>query len=115
MSESEKPFYFNKKRQRIELEISYHARYRFVQRWQKLYGQTLTFEEVDKYIVRYFPGATRITNFSQHERNRLRRYGKDTLFFRTSGLTFVVQNGTIITVEISDKGMRHLNVDNPLF
>jgi hypothetical protein len=115
VTESIKPFYVNKKNQRIELEVSFHARQRFVQRWRKLYGETLSFAQVDAYIAQYFPSAIRITNFSQHERNRLRRYGKDTLFFRTSGLTFVVQNSTIITVEISDKGMRYLNVDKPLF
>jgi hypothetical protein len=115
VTESPKPFYVNKKKQRIELEISFHARQRFAQRWQKLYRETLSFDQVDQYIIRHFPNATRITNFSNHERNRLRRYGKDTLFFRTSGFTFIVQNGVIITVEISDKGMRHLNVDNPLF
>jgi hypothetical protein len=115
VSETNKPFYVNKKNQRIELNITYHARQRFVERWRRLYGQTVTFEQVDQYIARHFPSATRITNFSIHERNRMRRYGKDTLFFRTAGLTFVVQNGAIITVEISDKGMRHLNIDNPLF
>lgn len=37
------------------------------------------------------------------------RHGKDTIYFRTNEFTFIVQNGILVTVEISDSDMRHLN------
>jgi hypothetical protein len=45
---------------------------------------------------------------------RLKRYGKDTLFFRMNAFTFVVQNSTIVTIEISNQSQRHLNKISPV-
>ena len=108
-----KPSYFNKKGNKIELRITLHAKRRFVERWEKLFPGVPLEEDVEEMIARWFSHANRIKNFSGKEKNRLQRYGKDTLFFRHSNFTFVVQNAEIVTIEISDRGMRHLNSSLP--
>jgi hypothetical protein len=102
--------YRNSKGKNIVISISNHARQRFWSRWSYLYPhQPLDFSEVDTKIAEWFARAERLVNLSKELQNRCKRHGKDTLFFKTNGFTFVVQDATLLTVEISDRGKRHLN------
>lgn len=104
-----RPSYYNKKGKLIELSISFHARNRFASRWRKVFvGQTLP-NDIEAEICRIFRTASRVTSFSKRDKMRLKRYGSDTIFFRTNDFTFVVQDSTILTIEISKEGMRYLN------
>ncbi len=104
------PSYTNKKGKEIKLTISRHAAQRYIQRRAIAFpGESVPNSEIENQIARWFSNSNKIKNLSRKERTRLLRHGKDTMFFRTSAFTFVVQNATIVTVELSDKKMRHLN------
>lgn len=106
--------YINKYGQHIKLTISEHARQRFVQRWPRIFpDKPISKDNVDDKIVKWFSCASRVIKLSYQERKRLIKYGKDVLFFRANAFTFVVQNATIVTIEISDKGQRYLNNQPP--
>ena len=110
----EKPSYISKHGKKVELHITHHARCRFHVRWKLLFPErSLDRAGIDAEISQCFTTASRVKNFSRHERDRMKKHGKDTLYFRTSGFTFVVQASTLVTIEISDDGMRHLNVKPP--
>lgn len=104
----EKPSYTNKKGKRVELEVSHHALLRLKERWHKLHNLPEP-EDLYAFVVERFSHAVRIVNYSRAERTRLKRYGKDTLYFRHNDFTFIVQDSVIVTIEISNKGQRHLN------
>lgn len=107
---TDQPYYINRQNKPIKLTITSHARRRFILRWSIIFpNNPLTYNNVDKEILNYFSRAERVVKLSYKDRKRLARHGKDTLFFRTSNFTFVVQNATIVTVEISDRNKRHLN------
>lgn len=99
--------YTNKKGNFVELILSEHAKKRFVERWKKLNNEPIN--NVEEEIINRFNSSNLVQNLSNKDKTRLKRYGKDTLYFRTFGFTFVVQNCIIKTIEISDKGKRHLN------
>lgn len=103
------PSYINKKGKLIELSISFHAKCRFASRWRKVFvGETLP-NDIEAEICRIFKTASRVINFSKRDKMRLKRYGSDTIFFRSNDFTFVVQDSTILTIEVSKEGMRYLN------
>jgi len=66
-------------------------------------------EDLQSFIAERFAYASKVVNHSRVERDRLKRYGSDTLYFRHNDFTFVVQNAVIVTIEISNNGQRHLN------
>jgi hypothetical protein len=106
--------YRNSKGKKIAISVSQHARHRFWLRWNHLYPNSpLDFSEVDTRLSEWFARADRLFNLSKELQNRQKRHGKDTLYFKTNGFTFVVQDATLLTVEISDRGKRHLNKKSP--
>ena len=44
-----------------------------------------------------------------HYERRMKRHGKDTVYFRTDTFVFVIQASTLITVELHGKEMRPMN------
>lgn len=104
---AKRPYYVNKKGNIVPVEITKHAIYKFSKRWEKLKGEKP--KDVLDLIPNLFRSSKRVENLTKKERGRLKKHGRDTMFFRTSGFTFVVQNQHVVTIEISDKGLRHLN------
>lgn len=104
----QRPHYINKNGKRIELEISHHAFLRLKERWHQLYDSPEP-EDLQSFIAERFAHANKVVNHSKVERERLKKYGSDTLYFRHNDFTFVVQNAVIVTIEISNSGQRHLN------
>ena len=74
-----------------------------------IFEQQLNKENLLEIFEKIFKTANKVINLNRKEKNRLKRHGQDTMFFRTNGFTFVVQNAQVVTVEISDKNKRHLN------
>lgn len=97
----------------VQVEITNHCRIRFRQRYRHAFPKQDLPADIDAEIARLFNSASRVTNLGQREKTRMDRYGKDTLYFRTGALTFVVQDASILTVELSDSGLRHLNRGGP--
>jgi hypothetical protein len=101
--------YVNNKNELIPVTITAHARARFKQRWPAAFPTKNLLLDIDAEIISLFNKSVRVKNFSRKERTRLRRYGKDTLFFRNNSFTFVVQNASIVTVELSSRNLRKFN------
>ncbi len=114
MPEQKMMTYVNKKGKSIGIQISPHARKRFSERWKAAFPDESMNVPVDEEIAKWFCRAARVTNLTKTEKQRLKRHGHDTLFFRSSHFTFVVQDGVLKTVELSDSGMRHLNKRLPM-
>ena len=105
----EPPTYKNRKGKIVKVFITPHARRRFLERWYRLYPERKLDRHVDWVIKEYFEQASRVEALSRKDRLRMKRHGKDTIYFRQNDFTFVVQNATIVTVEISRRGNRYLN------
>jgi len=103
------PFYFNRHGKPVLVRISYHGRVRFVERFKAIFPKKMLPLNPDSVIAGLFNRATRLKKFNKHEKDRLSRHGADTLFFRNDVFTFVVQDRTIVTVEVSVNSQRHLN------
>jgi hypothetical protein len=102
--------YENKKGKIILVTVKRHAYAQFFERYKlALPKKDLQNAQVPAELERLFSQAKKVTNLSRKEKTRLRRYGDDTMFFRTNIFTFIVQNKCIVTVELSDANMRHLN------
>lgn len=105
--------YINKKGKEVFVSITEHAIVRFKNRWNRLLKEkqtdglwmnqkeVKTKEEAVSEIERVFKGVVRKEEPSGHEKKRMEKHGKDTIFFRASNLRFVVQNSKIVTVEIA--------------
>ena len=102
-----KMYYTNSKGRNVEVRATKHAIERFGERYAILFGRNTKDPERDMW--KRFSMASQVSGCSKQQQRRLRRYGSDTLYFRHSEFTFVVQNATIVTVEISAKNKRHLN------
>lgn len=100
--------YINSKNNRVEVVIKRHAILKFCDRYERLFNKPISCKDAEEYINQNFPHADRVTNLNKKERDRIKKHGH-TLYFRTSPFTYVVHNGVVITVEISDNGKRHLN------
>ena len=96
--------YINKKGNTVSLTVSEHAKRKFLIRWRKLHP-----DKPIRPIKKLFDESSLVTNYSHKEERRLKRYGKDTLYFRCAEFTFVVQNAIVKTIEISKKDHRKLN------
>lgn len=113
-SSSDGPSYVNRRGKKVSLLISKHAFSRFRERWGNLFpDKPLPIHETERVMMDWFQQASRLEQPSGKLRVRLKRHGKDTLYFKTQHFTFVVQDATIVTVEISDKNRRHLNRHKP--
>lgn len=93
----------------VPVAITHHCRARFRERWARAFPNKPLGSVIDAEITQRFNRATRITQLGSYEKKRMARHGKDTLYFRADGFTFIVQDSAIVTVELSDRGMRHLN------
>ena len=102
--------YRNKKDKEVQLTITRHAQRQFYERWEKIFpDKPLDPQKVDDKIIEWFSHSQKVTTVSKHVKSRRKKYGQGTLYFRTNGFTFVVSDAKIVTIEISDKYMRHLN------
>jgi hypothetical protein len=102
--------YKNKKDKVILVTAKRHAYAQFFERYRlALPKKDLQNAQVPAEFERLFSISKKVTKLSRKEKTRLRRYGDDTMFFRTDFFTFVVQNKCIVTVEISDKDKRYMN------
>jgi hypothetical protein len=88
-----------------------HAYQRFAERWEKLRGKKLKHNQISLEFAKCFARAKRYIDNSRKFNMRLKRYKflGVTLFLKAEGFTFIVSNGIIWTVEISDKNKRYLN------
>lgn len=93
----------------VQATITRHAYDRFRERWARIFPGKALPADVNAEIARQFNRASRVTNLGVYEKRRMDRHGKDTLYFRADCFTFIVQDAAIVTVEISDRDMRHLN------
>jgi serine/threonine protein phosphatase PrpC len=99
--------YTNRKGRVIEVTVSEHALRRYMQRREMRYEVAITQAEALLFIEHAFNRAERTLTSSY--RNRCRKYKGESLYFKSDGFVFVVENGTIVTVEIASKKQRHLN------
>jgi hypothetical protein len=106
-----RPYYVNKHGSRVYLGITRHALIRVSQRTQLMGDSRYKGMSAEGQVRDLFLHAHRVLNLSGKEEKRLDKHGKDTMFFRNGDYTFVVQDCTVVTVEISAKGMRHLNIN----
>lgn len=109
--------YKNKKCKEVSCLVTLHAQEQFLKRFNKIKvqppGQDISSsgELFRAVFTQTWHKAVRVKNLTNSEIRRINKYDGETLFFRTSGFTFVVCNATVVSVEISDKGKRHLNKD----
>jgi len=104
--------YLNKKGKDVIVQVSNHAILQYRDRWNRVNPEDqITFEEAERRITKYFPIANRVQNLSSKEQRRIKKYGSgsDTLYFRSCFFTYVVCNGIMTTIELSDKDLRPLN------
>jgi len=103
------PSYRNRHGDLVEVKVSRHAVDRFLERWRRIFPGTPIDEQVSDVLSAWFNAAVRIKPESQKYRNRIRRHGRDTLYFRLAPFVFVVQDTVLITVELGTRTTRHLN------
>lgn len=101
-------FYINKKGNKVNLTIKRHAVIIFCERYEKLFGKSITCVQAEKYIEDQFPYTDKVKNLNYKEVKRVKRHGP-TFYFRDGNFTYVVHDVFIMTVEISKKGYRYLN------
>ena len=90
----------------VNVTITEHAIRRFTQRANALWpGRKL--ENPLSVIETEFANSVREDTDAKLAQ-RMKRHGKDTIYFRNNSLRFVVQNGAIVTIEIRGK-RRDLN------
>jgi len=104
--------YVNKRGKAVFVEFGRHAVLQYQERWNRARSEDqITAEEAARRIVQNFPSARRVKNLSGREQRRIRKYGNgsDTLYFRSNFFTYVVCDGHMVTVELSDWDLRPLN------
>jgi len=102
--------YINKRGKEVTLQVTRHAYKKFIERYSIIFPKdVLSVNNISNTFKRVFSSTSKVKNLNQKEKIRLKRHGEDTMFFRTSGFTFVIANAKIVTVEISDKNKRYLN------
>jgi hypothetical protein len=103
-------FYISKKNKKVNLLLTTHARNRFMERYNRVFPhKKLTEETLDDCIRVYWNYAILKKTNSKILRNRAKKYKGDTLYFVSFYFTFVVENSTIVTIELSSKNTKHLN------
>ncbi len=101
--------YVNRKGETVQIEISGHARSRFRERWQSAFPAQPLPEDFEVELQTWFAKARRIEPTSRKYQTRLRRYGKDTLYFYAHPFMFVIQSAMLRTVELASRDTRPLN------
>jgi hypothetical protein len=104
-------FYLNKKNNKIEVSISYHAKIRFIERYNKIFinRPICEIENIENIIEKLWKRSKKLVRKTKYIKERKEKHGKDTLYFICDCFMFVVQNSVIVTIEIGSKNMRHLN------
>ena len=104
------PSYVNKRGKTVQLQVTRHAYHKFAVRYNRAFPHDkVSNADIPKLFDKFFSETKRVEKLGRKGNIRLKRYGNDTMYFRTNFFTFTVQNATIITVELSNKDMRHLN------
>jgi hypothetical protein len=104
--------YVNKRGKEVSVQVGRHAVLQYQARWNRLKpDDQITVKEAWRRIEEYFPSASRVQNLTGRERRRISKYGNgsDTLYFRNNFFTYVVCDGHMVTVELSDWDLRPLN------
>ncbi len=103
--------YINKKGKEIQIEISLHAKQRFIKRYNRIFinNPIMDIDSFNKNIKKIWETAKLKNRKNRKELERLEKHGLDTLYFVSNYFTFVVQNATLITVELGSKDTKHLN------
>lgn len=104
-------FYLNKKNNKIDVSVSYHAKIRFMERYNRIFINNPIHEimEIDKIIERWWNRSTKLINKTGTIKQREEKHGQDSLYFVCDCFMFIVQNSVIVTIEIRAKDKRHLN------
>jgi hypothetical protein len=105
--------YINSRGESIEVKVTQHARLRFCKRWAYVFPTKFLPDPVDDVISTWFNKAHRLDVKSRKYRTRLRRHGKDTLYFLTPPFIFIVQSTFLKTVELGTSSTRRLNNNAP--
>ena len=100
--------YINSKGKPVEVAITDHALHRFRQRWVHAFPNK-GLANTQEVLVKWFTKAKRINPTGREYRERLLRYGDDTLFFQADPFVFVIQAGVVKTVELGTRELRSLN------
>ena len=103
--------YINKKGKPVNVVITNHARLRFFERHNRIFVDSpIPLEKINSVIEKWWNRAIE-KNVSKDEklRRRFSRYGSDSIYFISTYFVFVVQNATIVTIELGSKDTRHLN------
>jgi len=105
--------YINSRGEHIEVVVTQHARNRFSQRWLYVFPTKPLPESWDDTIALWFAKAQRLNVISPKYRTRLRRHGKDTLYYLASPFVFVIQSTILRTVELGTNATRLYNNNAP--
>lgn len=104
--------HINKNNDGIFINISNHARERFQQRYFLLYNKKFkTIEEIDSCIYNMFMLSKKESNKKLIKRRNDNK-ATDTLYYRFNEFRFVIQNQTLVTIEIANKKINKLNKIN---
>ena len=103
--------YVNKKGNTVKVAVTRHALVRFSERWNRAFPKKAitTIGETQVNLMNVFGEAKRFEPKGGHYERRMKRHGKDTVYFRTDTFVFVIQASTLITVELHGKEMRPMN------
>jgi len=104
--------YVNNKGKSVPVTITRHAVFAMQDRYNRYYGKSISVKQAEAMIIKRFHGCNRVKNLTALERKRNKKYNGKTLYFRELVFTFIVQDATLISVEISAKGKRGLNKCN---
>jgi hypothetical protein len=90
------------------VSVSTHAVHRFIVRHSAMGRKDMDFLRAKRFIGELFNDAVQFEPTGKY-RERQKKYGNSSLYFRNNEFVFVVENAKIVTIEIAAKGMRHLN------
>ena len=104
-------YYINRRQKKVKVAITYHARSRFIERYNRIFTDKPIYEieEVDKAIEKWWNLATEKPSTTGKLKVRTKRHGKDTIYFISNYFMFIVQDAAIVTIELGSKDTRHLN------
>lgn len=100
--------YTSKKGKPVEVEVLPHAMRRFKERYYRVSDCDAPPEEQFRRMFRE-ASVLNSNKLTKTYKKRNKRHGNNSLYLRNSEVTFVVEDGKIMTVEISAGGLRHLN------
>ncbi len=99
--------YRNKKGRDVPVNVTRHAQDRYLERYARAFGREAP------PLQQLFEKAQRIEPAGDEFRRRKRRHGGDTLYLQWQCMIFVVQNCTLVTVELCGKKRRDNHAQAP--